>query len=148
MAADSCLAAVAAGGGLSRRRTPSRFWWLSSRLLLGLHALEGVLLHQDGGRRPVGFILSIRRLRLFSATLLPSSRESGHRISAALAQIDLADETNTDSRGCEGSRTTAVSSRDKKGRMKVIGLAADDPRCSTATDEFKENMYYEQVGEY
>uniref|UniRef100_A0A0D9Y2Z1 Uncharacterized protein n=1 Tax=Oryza glumipatula TaxID=40148 RepID=A0A0D9Y2Z1_9ORYZ len=92
MAADSCLAAVAAGGGLSRRRTPSRFWWLSSRLLLGLHALEG--------------------------------------------------------RGCEGSRTTAVSSRDKKGRMKVIGLAADDPRCSTATDEFKENMYYEQVGEY
>uniref|UniRef100_A0A0D9Y2Z3 Uncharacterized protein n=1 Tax=Oryza glumipatula TaxID=40148 RepID=A0A0D9Y2Z3_9ORYZ len=77
MAADSCLAAVAAGGGLSRRRTPSRFWWLSSRLLLGLHALEGVLLHQDGGRRPVG-------------------------------------------RGCEGSRTTAVSSRDKKGRMKVM----------------------------
>lgn len=97
MAADSCIAAAAAAGGLSRRRTPSRFWWLSSHLLLGLHALEGVLLHQDGGRRPVGFILSIRRLRLFSATLLPSSRESGHRISAALAQIDLADETNTDS---------------------------------------------------
>ncbi|KAF2948288.1 hypothetical protein DAI22_01g026100 [Oryza sativa Japonica Group] len=56
MAADSCIAAAAAAGGLSRRRTPSRFWWLSSHLLLGLHALEGILLHQDGGRRPVGAV--------------------------------------------------------------------------------------------
>lgn len=81
---DGFLAAAAAG--LYRRRTPSRFWWLSSRLLLGLHALEGVLLHRDGGRRPVGFTFPIRLLRLFNATLLPSSRESGNRISAGLAR--------------------------------------------------------------
>uniref|UniRef100_A0A0D3EJD3 Uncharacterized protein n=1 Tax=Oryza barthii TaxID=65489 RepID=A0A0D3EJD3_9ORYZ len=56
MVADSCLAAAAAAGGLSRRRTPSRFWWLSSRLLLGLHALKGVLLQRDGGRRRVGVV--------------------------------------------------------------------------------------------